>query len=81
MEKELIIQGLDILDVISFINRKNKRFQAITLQEIENIIHKNSKEFKTIRKIILDNYNDYTRSVLRIIFGDIEHLEEYGKFN
>ena len=79
MEHDLIIQGLDILDVIGFISRKNRRFQAVTLQEIENILPKNSKEFKVIRKIVLDNYNDYTRSILRIIFGDIEHLETYGK--
>jgi hypothetical protein len=67
-----IIQGLDLKDIIGFIEKKNKKFQAITLSEFEEIMDKNSDEFKAVRKITLDNYNNYTRSVIRAIFGEIE---------
>ena len=70
--KGVVVQGLDLVDIITFISKKNKKFQAITLSEYEEILDKNSAEFKAIRKVTLDNYNNYTRSVVRAIFGDVE---------
>jgi len=75
-ERGVIIQGLDVLDVIGFIETKNKKFQAILLNDLEQIVDKDSEEFKLIRKLFLDGFNNYTRSILRLIFGDIEHLIE-----
>ncbi len=69
MSKGEIIQGLDVLDIINIVGKKNKKYQAIILQDIEEILDKDSDEYKIIRKIILDSYNSYTRSVLRAIFG------------
>ena len=69
-----LIQGLDLQDIVGFIERKNKKFQAIHLSETEEVLDKNSPEFKAIRKITLDGYNNYTRSVIRAIFGDVEGL-------
>lgn len=68
----VIIQGLDLKDIIGFIEKKNKKFQAITLSEYEEVLDRNSPEFKAIRKITLDGYNNYTRSVIRAIFGEVE---------
>ena len=68
----VLIQGLDLKDIIGFIEKKNKKFQAITLSEFEEVMDRNSAEFKAIRKITLDNYNNYTRSVVRAIFGEVE---------
>lgn len=68
----VLIQGLDLQDIIGFIEKKNKKFQAITLTEFEEVMDKNTAEFRAIRKITLDNYNNYTRSVIRAIFGDVE---------
>ena len=67
-----IIQGLDTIDVAKIISKKNSKFLAIGLQELEESLDKNEKNFNNIRKIFLDNFNDYTRSIMRIIFGDIE---------
>ena len=72
-----IVQGLDVLDILGFVNKKQARFLAISLNELEEIfdaakISKNSQEFRLVRKLILDLVNEYTRSILRIIFGDIE---------
>jgi hypothetical protein len=64
-----VIVGLDLLDVVGFVSRKNKKYQALMLQEIEEICS-NHDEFLKIRKVILDGQNSYTRSVLRVIFGN-----------
>ena len=74
MGKQVVeIDGLDLFDLVSFISKKNKRFIAIILADIEEIVGKDSDEYQQIRKIVLDGFNDYTRSVVRIIFGDIEY--------
>lgn len=69
-----IIQGVDILDILHFIAKKNKRFQASFLKELEVILNPRSEEYKLIRKLYLDSQNTYTRSILRVIFGDVEDL-------
>ncbi len=69
-----IVQELDVLDVIKNVGKKNKRLQAILLQEVEKLVDKDSPEFEILRKAILDETNNYTRSVIRSIFGDIEYL-------
>ena len=74
MGKQVVtIDGLDLFDMISFIGKKNKRYLAIILADVEQIIDKDSKEFEAIRKIFLDGFNDYTRAIVRIVFGDIEY--------
>jgi hypothetical protein len=35
---------------------------------------RNVREYKIARKIILDGMNDYTRSLLRVLFGEVEGL-------
>lgn len=67
---EVKIDGLDLLDVQKFIDDKKRKFIAITLSEIEsNLEH---KEFMIARKAVLDGFNDYTRSLMRVLFGEIE---------
>ncbi len=68
-ENSKIIEGLDIIDIVKLVDRKSRSYQAIILQDIETVIPKNSEEFHKVRKIILDNMNEYTRSILRAIFG------------
>lgn len=65
-----IIQGLDVFDIIFLVGRKNKKFQAILLQEIEEVLGKDTEQYIRIRKLVLDSYNNYTRSMLRAIFGN-----------
>lgn len=73
-----VIQSLDLIDVLTIVGRRNRKYQAIVLNELETILDKNSREFSLVRKLFLDSFNDYTRSVLRIIFGDIE-FDRYKK--
>lgn len=67
----ITIQGLDLVDVIRIIDKKKNKFLAISLQEIEEI-GLDKKEFTLIRKIFLDALNEYTRSMMRALLGDIE---------
>jgi hypothetical protein len=69
MDKGRLIQGMDIIEYITNLLQKNRKYQAIMLQEIENILGRDSEEFSQVRKIILDKSNDYTRSILKSIFG------------
>lgn len=72
-----IIKGLDLLDIIDYIGRKNKKYLAMLLQDVEDVLDKDSTEFKRVRNLILGNYNNYTRSVLRAIFGtDFENVRK-----
>jgi hypothetical protein len=70
--KPILIQGVDLLDLIGYITKKNKKSQAIVLSQLEGILGRDSAEYLKVRKIFLDTMNDYTRSVLTTIFGDIE---------
>ena len=72
-----IIVGLDIKDVLFVVEKRGKAYQAMLLQDVEKILGKDSEIFKKVRKLVLDNYNGYTRSVLRAIFGnDFEELRK-----
>lgn len=72
------IQELDTMDLIRGIGRKNKKMQAILLQELEKRMDKNSPEYEEFRKILLDESNNCARAIVRLIFGDIEYI---GKIN
>lgn len=68
-----IIQGLNIIELVSDIGRKNKRNQATLLSQIEIILGSETENYLKIRKLILDSTNSYTRSIVKDIFGDIEY--------
>lgn len=63
------IQEVNILDYIETIVRENKKFQAITLQNLEDLIE-DKEIYQQARKIVLDSFSSYTRAVIREIFGD-----------
>lgn len=69
-EKGVVIQGLDVFDVVGFITAKNKKFQAVFLNDLEEVVGKDTDAFNRIRKLYLDSQNNFTRSVLRAIFGN-----------
>lgn len=71
---QVIIDGLNMFDVINLISRKNRRYMANALDELEEILGKDSEQFIKARKIVLDTMNDYTRSVFVTLFGNIEGI-------
>jgi len=71
---QVIIDGLNMFDVINLISRKNRRYMANALDELEEILGKDSEQFIAARKVVLDTMNDYTRSVFVTLFGNIEGI-------
>lgn len=72
MDNKVTIEGLDIIDLVQEIDKKDRRFKAVCLQALEELTDLNPEEFKVIRKIILDSMSSYTRSLVRMLFGEIE---------
>ena len=69
------MNGLDLVDILSLIKRKQRRYIALLLNDIEELVGKDTQEYALLRKIVLDYFNDYTRSIFRILIGeDIEGL-------
>jgi oligoendopeptidase F len=78
MSRGITMEGLDPIDLLKFIGRKSKKFQAVFLSELEILLEDLEPEtrdylFKSIRKLYLDNQNDFSRSTVTAIFGDVEH--------
>lgn len=74
MDAQITIDGLDVIDVVQYITKKRDKFIAIMLADLEDVMDEDSNEYKFVRKVILDGMNDYTRSTMRTLFGDIEGL-------
>jgi len=72
MSKEtgVIIEGLNVLEIVKFLGDKNKKYLAITLNNIEDVLDANSEEYKLIRKEVLDGFNEFSRAIVDVLFGD-----------
>jgi hypothetical protein len=64
------VQNIEVVDIIEFINRKKRLHQKLMLNGIEEVLGKDTVEYQKARKVILDNSNDFARSIVRSIFGD-----------
>ncbi len=71
---QVVIDGLNMFDIITIINKKNKRYIANALDEMEDILGSDTEQFVKVRKVFLDTQNDYTRSIFVTLFGDIEGI-------
>ena len=71
LKNVVILRGFDVFDVVKFIGRINKKFQAVLLSQLEEVIEDTNLYLK-VRKLILDSFNNYTRSIITSIFGDID---------
>ena len=69
-ETGVIIEGLNVLEIVKFLSNKNKKYLAITLNNIEDVLDPNSEDYKLIRKEVLDGFNEFTRAIVDVLFGD-----------
>lgn len=67
--------GLTDLEIIKLINKRKKRYCAIALNDLEEIMGQ-AESFKDVRKIFLDNMNGFTRSVFTVIGIDVEGIKD-----
>jgi len=58
-----------MLDNIQLLRRKKDKYIASMMDELEQVLEPDSKEFAFVRKIVLDHFNDYHRTVYKIILG------------
>ena len=65
-----VTRAFDLIDVLSLIKRKQRRYIALLLNDIEEVLEYDPEVYKVVRKILLDYFNDYTRSIFRILMGD-----------
>lgn len=63
-----IIQPMNLLELIEDIYKMSKQRQAAFLTELQMFL--SPDDFKKVRKLYLDSTNDYTRSVIKEVFGD-----------
>jgi hypothetical protein len=66
----VIIEGLNVIEIVKFLGNKNKKYLAITLNNIEDVLDPNSEDYKLIRKEVLDGFNEFTRAIVEVLFGD-----------
>lgn len=71
LDNSVVIEGLDLFDIVNAVDKKKSKFVALTLQEIEGL-ELGEEDYKLIRKFVLDGFGDFTRSTLRLLFGDVE---------
>lgn len=74
MEKDF--DGLAGMEVALLIKRKMRRYIALLLSDLEKEIH-DEDEFESVRKLVLDYFNDYTRAIWQIIGIEIEGTNYY----
>lgn len=73
----IIYNNLDFVSIHNFTEKSKKKYIAILLQEIENIVDDENTR-KLIRKAVLDNVNELTRTWLRTTFtGEVEGMGIY----
>ena len=71
-EGRIDINGLDLIGFMNLAFRRTRRYTAITLAEVEEL-NLTEEQYKFVRKAVLDNMNELTRSILRdVLGGDIE---------
>jgi hypothetical protein len=64
-----LIENVDLITLVQNVVKSNKSFQKELLNQMETILGKDTEAFRKVRKLYLDSSNDYTRTILRDIFG------------
>jgi len=71
------IQGIDVLGLINAIDKINRQYIKITLNNIERVQKDNNlsedEKYKLIRKYILDGFNDLSRTLVRVFLNDEDY--------
>jgi hypothetical protein len=65
--------GLDILSILSILERRKGTYLSLLLDDLELLYKKGDPQFADVRKLVLDYFNDYYRSLIKVVTdGDIE---------
>lgn len=58
-----VVNGIALVDLVGRIDSRKKMYCRLTLDSIERLEESRNLSVATIKKIILDNLNDYNRDV------------------
>lgn len=61
------INGLALIEAITDIEARKRTYCRLTLDSLERMALDKTLDFKMIKKVILDNFNDYNRDVQTIL--------------
>lgn len=61
------INGLAIFEAVNSIDARKRMYCRLTLDQLERLGQERILTFEMIKKIILDNFNDYNRDVQTIL--------------
>ncbi len=65
--------GLDILSILSILERRKGTYLSLLLGDLELLYKRGTPSYNDVRKLILDYFNDYYRSLIRVVTdGDVE---------
>jgi len=67
-------EGLSELEIIQLMGKKKKRYIAIGLSDLEELIV-DEDTFKKVRKVFLDTINGYTRGLYSVLNIDVDGIE------
>ncbi len=58
-------------DTVKVLRRKKNKHLAVMLEQLETLLppEEHEREYKLVRKLILDHFNDYHRAVYRTVLG------------
>lgn len=74
------LNDLDMLDIIRLIDRRKGKFLALVINDVQESFRQNGYNtnlksplvdpfYLAVRKSILDGFNDFTRSIDRVLVG------------
>lgn len=66
----VLIEGVDIVEVLNFLEKKKNKYLAIILNDLELILKDSRQEYSSTRKVILDTFNEYSRAISEVLFHD-----------
>jgi hypothetical protein len=72
MTEGTLFEDINVIDVVAFLIRKAKKFEAVALSDIENILIDKPEDYEAVRKVFLDTMNNYVRLIMKTLFDDIE---------
>jgi hypothetical protein len=61
------VNGLAIIEAVSSIDARKRMYSRLTLDQLERLAQEKTLTFDMIRKLILDNFNDFNRDVQTIL--------------
>ncbi len=58
-----------MLDIMRVLRKKKDKYLASMMDELEQILPPDEKEFELVRKVVLDHFNDFYRQVYKTVLG------------